>query len=266
MSGARLFRGGVAFVLTTALGVALMAASGGGPAGWIRLAQAQQGTRDVLVVAAIVHAQPASKTRLPIQISSQATPPKNSFVRVRGLPLAASLSDGYAVAPGAWAVPLAALPGLNVILPVGLQGSSEITVSLVSIEGTVLAEARTILSIGAPPAPASSQPTPAANAPAVPLLSPAERERALGLHAKGQEQLERGSVYAARKFFEKAAEAGLSQSAVALAATYDPNELAKLKVIGLQPDVDAARKWYERARELGAAEAAERLRLLQAVR
>ncbi len=249
-----------------ALGAALMAATSDGPGSWIRLAQAQQGPRDILVVAPIVRAQPASKTRLPVQISPQATPPKNSFVRVRGLPLAAALSDGYAVAPGAWAVPLAALPGLNIILPVGLQGSSEITVSLVSIDGTVLAEARMILSIGAAPATTGSQPTPAATAPAAPLLSPAERERALSLHAKGLEQLEHGSVYAARKFFEKAAEAGLAQGAVALAATYDPNELAKLKVIGFQPDVEAARKWYERARELGAAEAAERLRQLQAVR
>ena len=93
-------------------------------------------------------------------------------------------------------------------------------------------------------------------------MPPAERERALGLHAKGLEQLERGNVYAARKFFERAAEAGLAQSAVALAGTYDPDELAKLKVLGLQPDLAAARTWYEKARELGAAEASERLRRL----
>ena len=72
----------------------------------------------------------------------------------------------------------------------------------------------------------------------------------------------RGNIYAARKFFERATEAGLAQSAVALAGTYDPDELAKLDVVGLRPNVDAARKWYERARELGAPEAAERLRRL----
>jgi hypothetical protein len=32
-------------------------------------------------------------------------------------------------------------------------------------------------------------------------LPPAERERALGLHEKGIEQLERGNVFAARRFF-----------------------------------------------------------------
>jgi hypothetical protein len=101
-----------------------------------------------------------------------------------------------------------------------------------------------------PGKPASPSPMP---------LPPAERERALGLHDKGIEQLERGNLFAARRLFEQAAEGGLAQSAVALAATYDPDELAKLNVVGLVPDVEAARKWYEKARELGAVEVAERL-------
>jgi hypothetical protein len=91
----------------------------------------------------------------------------------------------------------------------------------------------------------------------------AERQRALGLHEEGTEQLERGNVFAARRFFESAAEAGLGQSAMALAATYDPNELAKLKNVGVVPEVDAARRWYEKARELGEVEATERLRRLR---
>ena len=70
----------------------------------------------------MVKAQPASRTRLPIEISSPEAPAKNSFLRIRGLPTAASLSDGYSIAPGAWAVPLNVLANLNVILPVGVQG------------------------------------------------------------------------------------------------------------------------------------------------
>jgi TPR repeat protein len=90
-----------------------------------------------------------------------------------------------------------------------------------------------------------------------------ERERAFGLLAKGQEQLGRGGVYSARMFFQRAAEAGLAEGALAAGATFDPVELGKLKVIGLTPDVAAARKWYEKARELGATEATERLRRLE---
>jgi TPR repeat protein len=69
-------------------------------------------------------------------------------------------------------------------------------------------------------------------------------------------------VGAARKFFERAADLGLAQSAVALAATYDPDEVVKLNIVGLATDVQTARKWYEKARELGAAEAVERLQRL----
>ena len=162
-------------------------------------------------------------------------------------------------------MPLAALPSLSLILPVGVEGPSEVAISLVNVEGAVLAEAKTTLVVTAAVrgrAPSADSQLGAGLVPVVPKLDPAERERALGLHAKGMEQLERGNVFAARKFFERAAEAGLAQGAVSVAATYDPDELAKLRVVGLQPDVEAARKWYERARELGAVEATERLRRL----
>jgi hypothetical protein len=220
-----------------------------------------------LSVATSVRGEPASRVRLPIEIRPPEAVQKNSFVRIRGLPPAAALSEGHAIAPGAWAVPLMALPTLSIILPAGLQGQSDVAISLVNIDGGLLAEARTLLVVAAPPAPAAPVvmiPRPPAPQLGPTPLPPAERERALGLHGKGIEQLERGNVVAARHFFERAAEVGLAQSAVALAATYDPDELAKFNVVGLEPDVDKARKWYEKARELGASEAAERLRRLGA--
>jgi hypothetical protein len=237
-------------------------------------AEAQQ--RAAIVVPAIVKAQPASRTRLPIEVSSPDSPVRNSFLRIRGLPIAAALSDGHVIAPGAWAVPLNALPSLNVILPVGIQGSSDVSINLVSVDGIILAEARTVLAIEVAPVaavttirpePPASREIPASRETMLTQpLSPVERERAQSMHAKGVELLERGQVYAARKLFEKAAELGLAQSAVALAATYDPEELNKMRVIGLVPDPVAARKWYEKARELGALEASDRLRRLGAVR
>ena len=228
-------------------------------------AEAQQNARTVIVVPGVIKAQAASKTALPIQITSPDGPAKNSFVRIHGLPFASALSEGHAIAPGAWAVPLNALSTLGVILPVGLQGSSEISISLVSVDGNILAEAKSILTVEAAATNTRADPT-ITREPVVRPLPIEERERALGLHAKGVEMLDRGNVYAARKFFERAAEIGLPQSAVALAATYDPDELSKLKVLGLQADAAAARKWYEKARELGAPEASDRLRRLGAVR
>jgi TPR repeat protein len=238
----------------------LLAYSGG--EGLIGRLAAQQ--RPSITVAAVTQAPASSRTRLQIQIGPQEAVAKNSFVRIRGLPPAVALSEGHSIAPGAWAIPMAALPNLALILPVGQQGPAEVTISLVSIEGAVLAEAKTSLVITAAPATTRADDPAAGGAPRVPVprLTPEQRERAQGLHAKGLEQLERGNIYAARKFFELAGEIGLAQSAIAAAGTYDPDELAKLRVVGFQPDVAAARKWYERARELGAVEAAERLRRL----
>ena len=86
-----------------------------------------------------------------------------------------------------------------------------------------------------------------------PRLDPqAQRAQALHLYEKGMEQIEQGNVLAARSFFALAAKAGLERSIRALAGTYDPVQLDKLKVLGVQPDVDAARSWYEKAGDLAA--------------
>ena len=85
-----------------------------------------------------------------------------------------------------------------------------------------------------------------------------QRERALRLHVLGMIHIQQGDVSGARMFFAQAAEAGLVPSALALAGTYDPAQLAKLKVMGMQPDIEAARRWYENARNLYAIATAER--------
>lgn len=236
-------------------------------------AQAQQQQRIILNLSPVMLAEPASKSPFPIQVGPQELLLKNSFVRIRGLPPAAALSEGHAISPGAWAVPLAGLLSLGLVLPVGLQGRWDVTVALVTIEGTVLTEAKTVLVVGpaqliAPQQQAQPQQQPSTavaslgqqGAPPVPP-SP-DYERALALHAKGKELLETGNVQPARMLFRRAAEKGLAESALALGGTYDPVELAKIRVLGLQPDVASARRWYDKARELGAPEAAARLRRL----
>jgi hypothetical protein len=234
----------------------------------IEPARAQQADPVTIRIAPLLRGEAPSSLPIKIQISPEQTV-KNAFVRIRGLPRTVALSEGHAVAPGSWSVPLAALQTLTLVLPAGLEGQTEVSISIVSVDGAVLAETKTTLIVAAAkdkPAAETRAISPPASPPAavVPKMDPAERERAMRLHAQGVEQLQRGNVYAARKFFELAATAGLAQSAIAAAATYDPDELAKLNVVGLQPDAAAARKWYEKARELGAVEAAERLRRLGA--
>jgi hypothetical protein len=258
--------------------------------------QAQMDHKPRINIGKVVLVEPASETPMPIQVGPIDAIPRNSFVRIRGVPAAAILSEGHSIAPGAWAVPLSVLPSLHISIPVGVSGKSDITIALVQIDGTVLAEARAALvvaaaeliaptqpvaprersvaSVGRPPPPLEAAPPPAPNPPpppssarpAPPIEPPLsdEQKRALGFIVRGRAQAQQGNIAAARLFYRRAADADLAEGALALAGTYDPAELAQLGVAGVQPDIALARLWYEKARDLGAREAEERLRLLSA--
>jgi hypothetical protein len=241
-------------------------------AGMAEPAQAQRGEPRVVVAPTIV-AEPASQTSLAIQVGPAAALPRNSFVRLRGLPASVSLTEGHLIAPGAWAVPLFALTTLKAIVPAGVSGRSDITVQLVGVDGNTLAESQTALVIGPaiiapvekapepPPKRAGPPPAPPPAARLGPQLSEEARQRAEKLVATGERHFEQGNMAAARMFFQRAAEAGLAAGAIKMAATYDPAEIARLEItiVGLTADPAEARRWYERARELGAPEADDRL-------
>jgi hypothetical protein len=220
----------------------------------VRLAQARSQAPRITIAPTIV-AAPESRVRLPIGIEPLDAAPRNSFVRLKGLPPIVSLTDGHAISPGAWAVPLAGLANLHMNMPAGVSGQSELTVSLVAEDGALLAEATATLIVAAGPAAAPVQSAPRA----APVLTPADRQTAERMVARGERDLQDGNVALARQFFLRAAEAGLARGAMLLAGTYDPRELARQRVQGVQPNPALARKWYERARELGAPEAEERL-------
>ncbi len=243
-----------------------------------------QGQRQAtLNVGKVILAAPAGETPLPIQVGPADAIARNSFIRIRGLPPAAALTEGQSIAPGAWAIPIIALPNLKITLPVGLSGKSEVTVALVTVDGQVVSETKAALVIASTAliAPGDAEPQsknvaslgPSSTAargsePAVrqkasqPPPMSEEQQRALPFINRGNEQLGQGNIAAARLFYQRAAEAGLAQGALALAATYDPAELERIGARFVQPDPQAARKWYERARQLGAPEAEERLKQL----
>jgi hypothetical protein len=108
-----------------------------------------------------------------------------------------------------------------------------------------------------PPAPkAASKPAP------LPVLDQASRAVALRFLKRGDEELADGRVAPARLLYERAAEMGLAQAAMALGGTYDAAELAKPHLRNVQADPVEAKRWYERAKALGAADAAARLQRL----
>jgi hypothetical protein len=235
---------------------------------YLHLAQVVREGAPRVTVAPNIVVEPATRAPLPITVGPADALPNRSFLRLRGLPPTVSLSDGHAIAPGAWAIPLNALPGLHLNVPTGASGKSDLSLSLVGEDGQSLAEATAALIVAPAPvavpppekkaaAPIASPPPP--QRPKAPVLTPEQRESAEKMLARGEQDLEGGNIALARQFLLRAAEAGLAKGALLLAATYDPRELARMRAQGIQPNPALARKWYERAKELGAPEAEERL-------
>src|SRR5262249_21033409 len=82
------------------------------------------------------------------------------------------------------------------------------------------------------------------------------------LMKQGEQLIAAGDVATARTVFQRAAEAGDANAAMALGATYGPNVLAKLGVVGVSAEVEQARSWYPRAEALGSPDARRRLDVL----
>lgn len=248
-------------------------------------------------IASIVLVEPTVETAIPIQVGPIEALPKNTFMRVKGLPAQTTFSDGHMVSTGTWALPLSSLADLKITVPLAAAGRAELQFALLAIDGSILAEAKATLAITAanlgtvpsasklpgraslspepvlqqPPAPAvRAAPPPAVTrvepppAPAaVPAMKPEDRERALKLLNRGEDEFTGGDVAGARLLYQRAADAGLPEAAMAMGMTYDPAELARRGVKGLQGDVATARKWYTRAQDLGAPGAAERISRLR---
>jgi hypothetical protein len=84
-------------------------------------------------------------------------------------------------------------------------------------------------------------------------------EQIMLLLKQGEQFIAAGDFVTARIAFQRAAEAGDANAALAVGATYDPIALAKLAAVGIRADVAKARSWYRRADKLGSSEAKRRL-------
>lgn len=240
-----------------------------------------------------------------ILIRPEKAAPLRALLLIRGLPSTVALTEGRLFPSGVWSVKLTDLPNLRLVSPSSVE-TSNITLSLVTLEGTILAEKSAILSIATPlpkeafnvtrgPAPTEPaqyvEPSPKplnaprannntesvaalpTNMPPAPAttgsirppkeFSPEETEKIQVFMQKGADNMRSGNINLARLFYKRSADAGWAPGALALAATYDAEELAQMDVVGgIQPDRALAQKWYEVARELGSATAQQRLQRL----
>ena len=264
---------------------------------WVAHAGAQsRGGIPEIEVAGDIMVAPGMVSPLDITLSRMETLPQHAMLLIRGLPPRVTLSEGRSFSPGVWAVPAASIGKLEMAPAHGTSGRSNLTMELVTLDGKLLAQTTTTLyilpSAGEAPDVTSSTggggngkgdsialtagplATSPAN-PATPLQKPAslgaqparlsqrEIENAVALMGKGDENMKAGKIAAARLFYKSAAESGYAPAALALGATYDGQQLAQRKVVGIQADAAQARKWYEKAEELGSSEASRWLQNLR---
>lgn len=240
-----------------------------------------------LVIAApsIFEAEASSETPMTIRVTPEAVVPRQAIVLIRGLPSNVALSGGRLFQSGIWALRVSDLPELTIAAPSTPGVQSQLSISVVTLDGSVLAETKSALLITGPrkaakavPAGSSSdaqlttaavapqvEPAPSAPPRAAKALSPEQKQTVEMLMSKGEENIAGGQVNVARLFYKRAADMGWAPGAMALAATYDAAELERIgKVVGIQPDPKLAKQWYEKARDLGASEAQQRLTRLGA--
>jgi hypothetical protein len=289
----------LAFAVPLGTGVSVI---GGGHV----LAQSQK-PMPMIDAPSIFEFETAKISPMPIAIKPEKDMPLRAMLLIRGLPGTVALTEGRLFASGVWSVKPSDLPNLKLVSPATIE-TSNIVISLVTLEGSVLAEKSAILSIATPrpkeafsvtrapiatppappqyiepePKPAATQrvnsgaeavaaiPTNTPPAPAMPALvrqaktlSFEETEKVQVFMSKGEENMRSGNINLARLFYKRSADAGWAPGALALAQTYDAEELARMEVVGgIQPDAALARKWYEVARDLGSATAQQKLQRL----
>ena len=167
--------------------------------------------------------------------------PARAAIAIRDLPDGVSFSHGRPFGAGEWTLAPDEIADLTLRLPDDQSGASDLRVELVAADGAVLARTATRLDVAPPPT-------------AGLVVRSGETDRIADLMAHGQKMIDVGYFAGARAYYQRAAEAGSGEAALAVGATYDPEFVAALAAQGIKPDPEAAETWYSRAASLGIAD------------
>jgi len=167
--------------------------------------------------------------------------PARSAIAIRDLPEGASFSKGRPFGTAEWNLRADEIANLTLRLPPERSGASDLRVELVAADGAVLARTATRLDVAPPPT-------------AGLVVRSGEEDRIADLMAHGQKMIDVGYFAGARAYYQRAAEAGSGEAALAVGATYDPVFVSALRAQGIKPDPQAAEAWYSRAAALGVAD------------
>jgi Bacterial SH3 domain len=177
--------------------------------------------------------------------------PSRSTLVISGLADGMSLSAGRPFGQTEWSLTPGEIGELSLSVPANVSGQHDLSVTLLTADGTEMARAATHLLV--------------ANATSALVSRPDEKGRIDELIAHGRKMIDVGYFAGARAYYRRAAEAGSGEASFALAATYDPALIQEMGAQGIKPDIGEARTWYDRARKLGITEADAELARLDAL-
>jgi Bacterial SH3 domain len=202
-----------------------------------------------LTLAGTIAATAGKEAPFALTLDSAQPLPLRSIITIRGLPQGTTFSAGRPYGDTEWSLRPDEIGDLRLLLPSTASGERAISIELLAGDGSTIATAATRIAI-------------APDAKAALVLRPEDGARVAELMAHGRKMIEVGYVAGARSYFNRAAEAGSAEAALALGATYDPDFIAEIGAQGIKPDFEAARVWYERAKALGSTEAEDHLAAL----
>jgi hypothetical protein len=196
--------------------------------------------------------------RLPLQIQPESAANDPYIVVLGGAPAGTVLLGASRIGSDTWFLPAGAVSRLEITLPEWSSAPFEVAIELRRTDGLVAGQ--TMAWLAAPP-PGGSE---------VSAVTPTTTTTGMAgdpsvvkdLLAQGSRLIERGEIVAARSVYQRAADMGSGDAALALASTYDPNRLWSLGAVGMVGNKERAKHWYTRANDLGHPEATARLRLL----
>jgi hypothetical protein len=222
---------------------------------------------------------------IPLALSAQpAELGSDILLKISGIPEGAYLTSGRRDEDKMWALTLAELKDLRLVVPEAQDPKLDLAVAAFEPQtGELAAPVKTMTvalsdvvvqpASAPPPGQTTSLTTgktaqpaaiPAPDSMTMAALEPAEASAARSLVLEGDELLKSGDVRQARSSYEKAWAGGSPAGAYGMARSFDPVVLGGLALKNDKPDTAKALEWYERAAlagHAGAADSIVRLRL-----
>jgi hypothetical protein len=187
-------------------------------------------------------------SRLPLRLQPDAANAGAYILVLSGAPAKADVYGAKRIGSDSWLLPPNSIPNLRITMPEWSASLMKIGVELRHTDGAIAAHTDAWIVVPPPPMPQGAERV--------------DQAALLEMLQRGDRLLSRGDIVAARTIYERAAEMGNAQAALALGATYDPSKLWSFGVFGMVGNKDRARQWYARAQELGHADAKDRLSAL----